>query len=354
MPGRETIVRRPITGAMCWRGSDLSACDEWTHSFSDAEVDELETAVSATVHKPIEDITPDTFPLPSLAGVLDLVRNELIDGRGFVVLRGLPVRRWSHEVTTRAYWGIGRYIGYPVSQNPEGHLLGHVKDIGGDFNDLQSRGGYRSRARLPFHTDVAADVVGLLCLRTAKTGGHSSVVSLAAVYNQMLEQRPDLVSELCAAIPRDRRGEVPPGKAPYYTAPVFCLHDGRLTTTFVRRFIDSAPRHAGVPELTAPQIEALNCFENIANDAGLRVDMEFTPGDIQLVNNLTTLHARTDYEDFNAPELKRHLLRLWLAVPEGWPLPDYYYDRFGIQDEIGRPAGMAMPGVTPFVPLNVL
>lgn len=343
----------PITGAMCWRGEDLSKDDGWIREFTDSEIVELEIAVDATMNSPIQDIVSQTFPLPSLAIVLDQVRHELIDGHGFMLLRGLPVNRWSREVTARAYWGICSHIGQPVSQNPDGHLLGHVKDIGGDFHDLHSRGGYRSRARLPFHTDVGADVVALLCLHTAKAGGHSSVVSLAAIYNMMLQQRPDLVAELSVPIYRDRRGEIPPGKSPYYRAPVFCLHEKRLTTTFVRRFIDSAPRHAGVPELTAQLTEALDHFEDIANHTGLRLDMNFKPGDIQLVNNLTTLHARTDYEDFNAPGLKRHLLRLWLAVPDGWPLPEFYYDRFGTLAGSERPAGMALPGVTLSVPLDV-
>ena len=354
MPMTEKNDRTPVKGRMCWHGDTLASSSSWIRHFTDAEIDELEIAVAATMDMSIADITPNAFPLPSLTEVFGLVRHELIEGRGFMLLRGLPVHRWPREVAARAYWGIGRYIGQPVSQNPEGHLLGHVKDIGGDFNDLHSRGGYRSRARLPFHTDVGADVVGLLCLRTAKSGGHSSIVSLAAIYNRMLERRPDFVAELCTDIHRDRRGEVPPGKDPHYRAPVFCLNQGQLTTTFVRRFIDSAPRHAGVPELTPALSEALDCFEDIANDPALRLDMDFIPGDIQLVNNLTTLHARTDYVDFDAPGLKRHLLRLWLTVPEGWPLPDFYYDRFGTLADNGRPAGMAMPGVTPYVPLDVV
>lgn len=348
------MTRSPISGAMRWRGADLSNDDRWIHCFTAMEIEELEAAAAAGMDTPIADITRDSFPLTSLTTGLEKVREDLIDGRGFHLMRGLPVARWSREVMARVFWGIGRHLGHRVAQNPEGHLLGHVKDIGGDFNDLQSRGGYRSRARLPFHTDVGADVVGLLCLRTAKSGGHSSIVSLSAIYNRMLEERPDLVDELCAAIYRDRRGEIPPGKAPYYRAPVFCLHEGRLTTTFVRRFIDSAPRHAGVPDLSAELMEALDRFEDIANDPDLRLDMDFAPGDIQFVNNLTTLHARTDYEDHETPELKRHLLRLWLAVPEGWPLPDFYYDRFGTLAGSGRPTGMAMPGVTPSVPLDVV
>lgn len=318
------------------------------------EIGEIEAAIVASAHSPIAETTRPAFALPALSGSLADIRHELVDGRGFALLRGLPVGRWTREETVRAFWGLGLHIGQPVSQNPEGHLLGHVKDIGGDFHDLNSRGGYRSNARLPFHTDVGADVVGLLCLRTAKAGGYSSLVPVAAIYETMRKKRPDLVEILSQPIHRDRRGEIPPGKQPYYPAPVFCRHEGRLTTTFVRRFIDSAPRHDGVPALTPDLVEALDLFEATANETTLRLDMDFQPGDIQFVNNLTMLHARTDYEDFQAPALKRHLLRLWLAVPDGWPLPDFYFDRFGTEPGTGRPAGMAMPGVTPSVPLDVV
>jgi hypothetical protein len=134
---------------------------------------------------------------------------------------------------------------------------------------------------------------------------------------------------------------------------VFCLHEGRLTTTFVRRFIDTAPRHDGVPALTESLIEALDLFESLADDPALRLDMDFRAGDIQLINNLILLHARTDFEDFADPNRKRHLLRLWLAVSDGWPLPDFYFERFGAAANAGRPDGMAMAGVTPNVPLDV-
>lgn len=343
-----------IEGATVWRANDFADSRIWAREFSREEISEIESATNASRKLPIADISEKTFSLPALGSVLSSVRRQLIDGRGFVLMRGLPVERWSREETARAYWGLGAHIGQPVSQNPEGHLLGHVKDIGGDFHDLNSRGGYRSRAQLPFHTDVGADVVGLLCLRAAKSRGYSSLVSVGAIYNAMREQRPDLVELLAQPIHRDRRGEVPPGRDQHYRAPVFCLHEGRLTTTFVRRFIDTAPRHDGVPALPAKLVEALDLFEEIANDPDLRLDMNFAPGDIQFVNNLTTLHARTDFEDFDDPDRKRHLLRLWLAVTDGWPLPDYYFERFGAISDSGRPAGMAMPGVTPTVPLDVV
>jgi hypothetical protein len=215
----QPIRKRPKIGASVWYGAEIAASDDWTRTFTLAGIAEIEAAVEASRALPIPEIGKADFPLPTLGAVFDDLRRELIDGRGFVHLRGLPVESWPRETAARAYWGLGVHVGLPVSQNPEGHLLGHVKDIGGDFDDLNSRGGYRSRARLPFHTDVGADIVGLLCLRPAGTGGHSSIASVAAIYNAMLAQRPDLVEELSRPICRDRRGEIPPTRRPSIARP---------------------------------------------------------------------------------------------------------------------------------------
>jgi alpha-ketoglutarate-dependent taurine dioxygenase len=69
-----------------------------------------------------------------------------------------------------------------------------------------------------------------------------------------------------------------------------------------------------VPRLTAPQLEALDLVEAIANDPAFHVQMEFHPGDVQLLNNATILHSREAYEDDDDPARRRHLLRLWLSA----------------------------------------
>jgi hypothetical protein len=206
---------------------------------------------------------------------------------------------------------------------------------------------------LPFHTDVGADIVGLLCRHPARAGGASHVTSAMALHNAMLDQRPDLVRVLARPIHRDRRGEYVAGKAPTYETPVFCYHAGYMTVTFVRRFVESAPRHAGVPPVTPELIEAMDLLEDLAESDELRLDMDFRPGDIQWINNLTVFHSRGDFADWPEPARKRHLLRLWLAMADGWPLPPSYYERFGAADDEGRPQGMHMPGVELSAPLDV-
>ncbi|NKB55424.1 MAG: TauD/TfdA family dioxygenase [Alphaproteobacteria bacterium] len=344
----------PIVGRTIWRGSDFQGSGDWRHTLSAAELTELRVAIAeaGSVQPDMVDLKRHDFPLPSLGPVLKRLKDEIVNGRGFVLIRGLPVAEMSRREAALAFWGIGLHLGRPVSQNMAGHMLGHVKDTGGDFHDVNSRGGYQSRARLPYHTDLGADIVGLLCLQTAKAGGLSSLVSAHAIHNAMLARNPDLVETLAAAIYRDRRGEIPEGKAPYYQAPVFCYHEGYMTTTFVRRFIDSAPRHEGVPPLTAQLVEALELFETLANDPHLRLDMALAAGDMQFVNNLTTLHSRTAFEDHPDAGRKRHLLRLWLAADNAWPLPSEHYERFGTAGNNTRPDGMIGTGVKPNVPLD--
>jgi len=345
----------PVAGRTVWQGADLRDRDDWALTLSTAQLAELQAAVAeADSGAPdLVDLERADFPLPTLGPILRDVQEEIVDGRGFVLIRGLPVGDLSRREAALAFWGLGLHLGRPVSQNMAGHMLGHVKDIGGDFHDLNSRGGYQSRARLPYHTDLGADIVGLFCLQPAKTGGLSSLVSAHAIHNAMLAHDPELVATLAAPIYRDRRGEIPEGKAPFYQAPVFCYHRGFLTTTFVRRFIDSAPRHDGVPPLTERLLAALEAFEACANDPRLRLDMELAPGDMQFVNNLTTLHSRTAFEDFPEAGRKRHLLRLWLAADNAWPLPPEHYERFGVSRDGKRPDGIIGAGVKPNAPLDV-
>ena len=333
---------RPHSGDADWRGTDLARQDGWSLTFDGAALEELEQAARGTLARDIADLTADDLPLPTLAPTLRGIRDAVVDGRGFALLRSLPVDAWPREVTARVFWAIGQRIGNPVVQNRDGHLLGHVKDLGGDAESPTQR-GYQSAAELPFHTDVGAEVVGLLCLQPAKAGGLSSVVSAAALWNEILRQRPDLAAVLAAPYPRDRRGDVAEGQADWYAMPIFMSAGSHMTAAYVRRFIQSGQRHADAPRLSAAQVEAMDFLDSLAYDPAFKLDMDFRPGDIQFVNNLITLHTRTAYEDFAEAEKRRHLFRLWLSIPDGWPLPPSLYARYGKDPATGRPLGINLP-----------
>jgi hypothetical protein len=257
-------------------------------------------------------LTPGAFSLSGLADLLDGCAEELRAGRGFVLLRGFPTDRLSPAAVELGYAGLGLHFGTPVSQDAAGTLLGHVRD------ERIARTGpgvrlYRTRERQDFHSD-GADIIGLLCLHAAKDGGQSRIVSSDAVYNEMLARRPDLVEVLYEPLWWDRNDEQPDGEAPFFPLPVFSDLDGTPRVFYIGWYVRDAQRHPDAPRLTDVQLEAMALLESIANDPTFYVEMDFQPGDVQLLNNAKILHSREAYEDFEDLSQRRHLLRLWLAA----------------------------------------
>jgi hypothetical protein len=340
-----------IQGASAWYGPDLAERQDWIEQLSEAEVAEIECATKRLADADIEIpvIRQKDFSLPTLSLRLRRILNEALNGRGFVLIRGLPVERWSKREAAIAFFGIGVHLGSARSQNAQGHVLGHVKDLGRSSHDPNAR-IYQTRERQTYHTD-SCDIVGLLCLQPAKSGGLSSLVSSVTIFNEMQRRRPDLLSVLFGPIETDRRGEIPAGQKPYFNIPIFNWHAGLLSTIYQRQYIESARRFAEVPPLTARQIEALDLFDSLANDPALHLLMEFRPGDIQLVHNHTLLHDRTAFEDWLEPERKRHLLRLWLAPAEARPLPPVFTERYGSITP-GDRGGVTVKGTKLTAPLD--
>lgn len=301
----------PIDDPAAWAGRDFSGKDIWLYRLSGAEIAEVLAAVSAAEARGLAlmDMTRDNFPLPRFGEKLLSLRDEVMLGRGFAVLRGLPVEGRSRMQVAMAFWGVGAWIGRPLCQNRFGHMLGHVKDIGGDYSVGR---GYNTKAALAFHSD-RADIVSLCCLQPAKSGGAHRIASSVAIYNALLARRPDLVRELTWPFYRSRRGEIPEGEdKPWFRLAVFSVTDGYFAARPPGSVVMKAQGMPGVPELTALQKEALDSFAALAAENSLDIDLE--PGDISFLQNFVTLHARTSYEDFPEPERKRHLMRLWLST----------------------------------------
>ena len=327
-----------------WTAQSLGGVDDFSYVITDLDADELVGGIAAFRRHgvPIEEVGRDNFPLHRFADVLADVRRELIDGRGIVMLRNFPLTRLNREDVAIAYLGLGSYLGKTMSQNKHGHILGHVKDLGGDYADTNTR-GYMTRAEMRFHSD-ACDYVGLLCLAAAKHGGESRVASSITVYNRMLDERPDLAKELCNDLYRSRSGEANPGEAPWIKHPIFCFADGTFSALGLGAAVDKAQKLAGVPPFAPAQKEAIARYRTTVEACA--VDMDLRPGDIQFLNNFVTLHTRREYEDWPEPERKRHLLRLWLSDPSSRPLPKDL--REGRQ---GR--GVLLAGVKLIAPLDV-
>lgn len=346
-----TTEPRPlIEGPSAWIGAELAQRpEEWTWTLSADEIAEIEAAVAGVRGRDIATVTRADFPLPVMGAKLDAMRDEILNGRGFVLMRGLPVEGRPIADSAAAYWGIGSYLGNARSQNAKGHVLGHVRDMGLATTDPRVR-IYQTTERQNFHTD-SCDIVGLLCLRPSKSGGLSSLTSSMSVHNAMAQRRPDLLARLFVPFATDRRGEVPEGKLPWFDIPLFNDYQGHVSAIYAPHYVRSAQRFPEARRLTAEDLEALEMFDRLAEDSTLRIDMALKAGDMQFVHNHTTLHDRTAFEDFPEPERKRHLLRLWLAAPGARPLPPVYAERYG-SVEIGDRGGIICPGTKLHAPLE--
>jgi hypothetical protein len=325
----DTDLPPELHGPAAWYGPQMAARGDWLEHFSAAEVAELERAAAAlgTVGPAAAVQDAASFPLPLLAPRLARIRDEVLRGRGFVLLRGLPVRRWPQRLSEQVFAGLGRHLGTALSQNAQGELLGHVRDMGLRSTDPQVR-IYQTAERQTFHTD-SCDIVGLLCLQVAREGGQSALVSSTTIWNELRRQRPELARLLLQPVATDRRGEVPAGAMAYFEIPVFNWFDGQMSVIYQRQYIDSAQRFADAPRLTPAMVQALDAFDALANDPALHFLMTLQPGDVQLVHNHTLLHDRTAFTDWPEPERRRHLLRLWLAPADARPLPAVFAQRYG-------------------------
>jgi hypothetical protein len=327
--------------------------NDWILHLTKDHVAELEAAAKpllaqgAGATEALAHLTPATFPLETLEPLLARVHRELLSGRGFVLLRGLPVHRYSPLETAAIFMGLGAHLGRARSQNARGHVLGHVFDAGLSGANPNVR-IYQTNERQTFHTD-SCDVVGLLCLREAQHGGESLLVSALTIFNELRGTRPDLLARLLAPMPHDRRGEVPAGAKPFFEIPVFSWYEERLTVFYQRQYFDSAQRFADARRLEADDVAALDAFDAACNDERFHLQMRLMPGDVQLVHNHTLLHDRTAFRD--GPDGKRHLLRLWLACPGARPLPPAFAARYGSL-EIGDRGGISVPGTRLSVPLD--
>ena len=329
-----------ITGPAAWIGSDMrDRSGEWLMRLSDEDIADLEQAGKhyLSLGRDVGEITAADFPLTSFRAHLDALRDKLLHGIGFEVLRGLPVERYDQRLAATIFCGVGSHLGSARSQNAHGHILGHVRDTGASSKDTNTR-IYQTAERQSFHTD-SADIVGLLCLREAREGGDSLLVSALAIYNRMRAERPDLLERLFDAVATDRRGEVPPGAKPFMEIPVLNWHADNLTVFYQRQYIESARRFADAPALTAEHVEALDMFDALAEDPDMHLRMRLRPGDMQFVYNHSQLHDRTAFLDWPEPSQRRHLLRLWLSPEGDRELPKCFEQRYG-SIEIGNRGGI--------------
>lgn len=298
-----------------WAAGDVADEATWTELLDDAEQAELDAALRHALarSRDVLELGRDDFPLPTLASRLARIEDELINGRGFVRLRGVERAAYTQEEMEVLYWGIGTHLGLPWAQNKHGHVLGDVTDQQKATDDPTARGNELGGIALPFHCD-GSDLVGLLCLENGRSGGLSAVACSVRIHNELVRDRPDLAAALYDELPYDFRGEEPRGGLPYYLVPVFTEWEGRLFVRCIPPYIWASQRHPEAPRLSPIQREALQAVVELSVDPDHHVLMDLKPGDMQFINNYHVLHGRTAYEDDRSAGKVRHLKRLWLET----------------------------------------
>lgn len=325
-----------------WHGKDLERDKRsWTWSLTDEEQDAVRRAgrrweATDPPRPEVAAFADDERAV--LAPCLDRVTRALRDGPGLCLLRGLPIDAVEEEGLSAVLRGLGSLLGEPVPQTKAGELVRAVSDKGRDYSAATVR-GHDTNAELRYHCD-RTDVIGLLCVRPASTGGRNLVVSAPAAYEALRQSDPDLLQALSEPLPHDRRGEQGPDESPWTMMPIFAERQGHFVARYIRRFIEDAGRHPDAPALSDRQRRALDALDKVLDEPGMALGMDLRQGDLQLLNNHVVFHARTAFEDDDGPG--RLLLRLWLAPSWSPPLPAALKPLYGSVE-----AGAVRGGVRP-------
>lgn len=294
---------------------------DWMIDLTAEEIAEIDIALREHLGSNVEyqDITKSQFPLPCFSTKLSYVLDVIENGIGAVILRGLPVEKYEPIELKKLFWGISLDLGTPIGQSSEGELINEIKDISLKIGDPKSR-YINSRGAAALHSD-GCDLVMMLSIAEAESGGESELASSVGVHNEMLKHYPDLLEVLYE--PFDHK--LPnwyQGTENYYPLPIFANCQGYFVCTYARYLIEDAQNYTNAPRLTEKQRQALDKLDEIYNSPKFKLSFRLKPGDILLMNNLLAVHGRKEYTD--GATSKRHLMRVWVSHPKSRPLPPEY------------------------------
>ncbi|OJD30105.1 taurine catabolism dioxygenase [Diplodia corticola] len=302
-----------LSGRLAWKGSNFEDESSFIYRLSDEEKEEISRALSWFKDQELDgnDVSAENFPLPTLAPRLAAVSEEVYNGLGAVILRGLDVDQFSPPDLATVFLGVSSYIARKRGvQDRNGTMIKHLMD----------NGAADSQAELPLHTDVTCDIVATLTRQCSTEGGMCTIASSWTIYNELAATRPDLIHVLARPDwPFDTFGREPP----YYNRALLFYTDGKAILNFSRRVLTGhpyEPRSQSIPRLSEAQADALDSVHYIAKEHQMKLTME--KGDMRFINNTGLLHGREAFFDNGREKSKRHLLRLWLHDEEkAWTLP---------------------------------
>ncbi|PYH87314.1 putative TfdA family oxidoreductase [Aspergillus uvarum CBS 121591] len=330
-----------LVSNLVWEGKDVESRDDWVVRLTETELDEIDGALQSFKARnlPWGVIDQSTFPLPTLHDRLRQQSRELHLGRGFFVLRGLRIDHYSREDNIIIYAGVSAHVGNIRGRQEDQRfstgtslVLSHIKDITRTTPTGTIGAPSNTADKQVFHTD-AGDIVSLLCLHPAASGGESKIASSWLVYNILARERPDLIHTLSQdwVVDGFNNPASPYTKRPLlYFQPATESTPDRVLIQYARRYFtgfQAQPRSADIPPITEAQAEALDALHFLAEQHSAALD--FQKGDVQYINNLSIFHARNGFRD--EPGKERHLLRLWLRDPEhAWETPEPLQKRWDI------------------------
>jgi hypothetical protein len=325
------MLHSPVKDATAWKGVALRDDDSWIWPLKPEEVRDLTGAMRRLMARGIPwwQLDRENFAMPVLAPRLAELCRELEHGRGFVLVRGFPVNGFTLPEIKAMYYGFSTHMGWMISQNPTGDLIDHVEDKGKSYSSIAVK-GYETNARLTPHCD-SGDVVGLLCVRKAMTGGGNTIASFTSIYNEILASYPQYLEALYRGFHQNIRGGGPPGPGENVTlhrVPVYFYDGARLSARFNAKAMRTGAEWPGIEPLSQVEKEAIDCVEALALREDLRFDMMLEPGDIQFLCNHSVVHTRSEFIDHEDPERKRLLLRIWINLWEARKFPDNFADHY--------------------------
>lgn len=343
------LFTKDLPPPLPWTRQDLETDQSWIHRLTETEIQDLERGLHAVLAtgKTEFQLSAADFPLtPATEKLLTRIMDATQSGYGVCLVKGFPVERWTAAEMRTLFWCMGLRCGVPRPQGKPSHFVSDVRDAGGQYRGGTGR-GYNTNSKLDFHAD-GSDVVGLMCLQVAKSGGSSLITSSYAAFNALQKLRPDLAEVLQQPFYFGRQGEHAAEEPPYYLASIVGFKNGQFACRHIRNHINGGQlTFPELPRLTPIQTEAMDLFDELLSREDLCHHMYLEKGDFQFLNNHVTLHARTEYEDFEEPEKRRHLLRLWISLPQAPALPDSWRATYKDVDQGALRGGFRGANITP-------
>lgn len=329
-----------IQHSAAWQGPELVSHKDWLQRLSPNLITEIRHALEE--RKDRSEFDRPVLDCPKLKVFAGEVREILEHGSGAVLIKGFPITEVSEQDTESFFWTLGSYLGHPLSQSALGERIYKVRDAGFKLGHAKARGPNTRRA-LSFHTD-RCDVIAFLCVRPAKSGGENYIASSMSIHNEISRRRPDLLRVLFQPFHYQRHNIDHGNDWPFCKQPIFSIHDGHFAANILRVLIERAHNCTEIPDLTSEQKEALDLVESIAREESFHHQFRLEAGDILLLNNFVVFHSRSKFEDWDAVEKRRELLRIWLSMPNSRPLSPEFRSHYGSTE-----AGSIRGGIHPKV-----